>query len=125
MIEAINAQLEEQGCIVKADTFEELAEKLNIDPETFSATVERHNELAEKGVGEDFGKEAKDLIALKSPPYYGVRQGAMTYCSLDGLRINADCAALDANDEAIGGLWAAGNVSGGFFGGNYPELIFG
>lgn len=65
------------------------------------------------------------MLALDTPPFFGVRQGGMSYCTLDGLRINADCAVIDENDDAIEGLWAAGNVSGCFFSGNYPELIFG
>lgn len=124
-IEAINQQLLEQGYIQQADTIEELAEKLNIPADNLVATVNRYNEMAEAGVDDDFGKPAKDLIALTTPPYYGARQGAAGYCTLDGLRINPDCQVVDEEDEPIEGLWAAGNVSGGFFANNYPELIFG
>jgi hypothetical protein len=40
-----------------ADSLDELPDVLGIDAETFSATVERYRELAEKGVDEDFGKD--------------------------------------------------------------------
>lgn len=125
IIEGMNQALLEKGVIVQADTFAELAEKLGVPADALVKTVERYNAMAKTGVDADFGKPAKDLIALDNPPYFGVRQGAAAYCSLDGLRINADCAVIDKDDQPVEGLWAAGNVSGGFFSGNYPELIFG
>ena len=45
--------------------------------------------------------------------------------TLDGLRINKDCQVLDAEDEVIPGLYAAGDASGSFFSGNYPEYLVG
>ncbi|MDR0514154.1 MAG: FAD-binding protein, partial [Coriobacteriaceae bacterium] len=125
MIEGMNGGLMEKGYIQQADTVEELAEKLGLPPAALAATVDRYNKLAEAGQDSDFGKPAKDLIALKTPPFFGVRQGAQSLCSLDGLLINADCAVIDGQDKAIPGLWAAGNVSGGFFANNYPELLIG
>lgn len=124
-IEGMNEGLMEAGFIQQADTIEELANKLDIPADNLKATVDRYNELAAAGRDEDFGKPAKDVIALDNPPYYGVRQGAFLLCTIDGLRINTDCAVIDDNDEAIPGLWAAGNVTGGFFANNYPELVVG
>ena len=117
--------MEEAGFIQKADTFEELAEKLNLPVDTFVETVKRYNELCGKGEDEDFGKEAYRMIALDSPPYYGARQGAQLLTTLDGLRINTKMQVLDKNGEVIEGLYAAGDCSGGFFAHNYPEYIVG
>jgi hypothetical protein len=125
IIEAMNADMLASGIIQQSDTIEGLAEKLDIPVDAFAATVERYNGLAADGLDEDFGKPAKDMIGLNTPPFYGVRQGAALYCTLDGLRINADCAVIDKNDDAIPGLWAAGNATGGFFAANYPELVIG
>lgn len=58
----------EAGIVQQADTIEELAEKLRVDPAGLTATVERYNELAAKGVDEDFGKPAKDLLPLLEAP---------------------------------------------------------
>ena len=46
------------GFVQKADTIEALAEKLGLPPKALKATVERYNELAHKGVDEDFVMEA-------------------------------------------------------------------
>lgn len=119
------AAMEEAGFLQSADTFEELAQKLGMPEDTFVATVERYNELCEKGEDEDFGKEAYRMIALDTPPYYGCRQGASLLCTLDGLRINTSMKVLDTDGNPIEGLYAAGDCSGGFFAHNYPEYIVG
>lgn len=119
------ADLEEAGYIQRANTLEELAEKLNIPADTFVATVERYNELCEKGDDEDFGKESYRMLPLKKAPFFGCRQGARALCSLDGLRINTKMQVLNKDGEAIEGLYAAGDCSGGFFAHNYPEYVVG
>ena len=113
------------GFIQQADTIEELAQKLHLPVDNFKATVERYNELCEKGVDEDFGKPPHCLLPLKNPPYFGVRQGAQLLCTLDGLRINTKMQVLDKQSSPIEGLYAAGDCSGGFFAHNYPEFIVG
>ena len=116
----------ELGCIQQADTVEELAEKLGMDAETLAATVARYNELAAKGVDEDFGKPAKDLIALDTPPFYGSFFAGHVLCTIDGLQVDADNRVIDAQHQApIEGLYAIGNCSGSFFSVTYPELIWG
>ena len=47
-VQAMNADLQDQGYIVEADTIEELADKLGLPKETFTATVDHYNELAAK-----------------------------------------------------------------------------
>ena len=121
----ILAILEARGIVQKADTLEELAVKLRLPVEPFVATVRRYNELCEKGVDEDFGKEAYRMIPLKTAPFYGCRQGASLQCTLDGLRINERMEVLDTSGEPIIGLYAAGDCSGSFFAHNYPEYIIG
>ena len=121
----ILAMLEARGMVQKADTLEELAAKLRLPVDTFVATVQRYNELCEKGVDEDFGKEAYRMIPLKTAPFYGCRQAASLLCTLDGLRINVKMEVLDKEGEPISGLYAAGDCSGSFFAHNYPEYIVG
>jgi hypothetical protein len=121
----ILAMLEARGMVQKADTLEELAAKLRLPVDTFVATVQRYNELCEKGVDEDFGKEAYRMIPLKTAPFYGCRQAASLLCTLDGLRINANMEVLDKAGEPISGLYAAGDCSGSFFAHNYPEYVVG
>ncbi len=111
------------GIVVKADTLEELAEKLLLPVDTFTATVKRYNELCAKGEDEDFGKESYRMLPLDKAPYYGTTLGGQLLCSLDGLRINTQMQVLDQSGNVIPGLYAGGNDSGGFFSNNYPERL--
>lgn len=118
----------EQGVMQKADTLEELAGKLGFEGDAkkaFLEQAERYNAQFDAQVDDDFGKEAYRLSALRTPPFYGCWFGGSLLTTLDGLRITKDCQVLDANDSPIEGLYAAGDVSGSFFSGNYPEYIVG
>lgn len=115
----------EKGTLQKADTLEELAEKLQIPKDTFLATVERYNELFDKQDDEDFGKNAYHLSSLRNPPYYGATLGGTLLTTIDGIRIDKDMRALNGNAEAIEGLYAIGDCSGSVFSGNYPNLMHG
>lgn len=118
-------QLLEQGAFVKADTLEELAEQLGLPQDTFLATVERYNELYDKQVDEDYGKEAFRLSEMRTAPFYGCWFGGSLLTTLDGLKINANMQVLDQGMEPIPGLYAAGDCSGSLFSGNYPEYLVG
>ncbi|MGX9460969.1 FAD-dependent oxidoreductase [Shewanella sp. A14] len=115
----------EAGTIIKADTIEELARLSKIDPKNLVRTVNRYNQLFEKGEDEDFGKIAIDLTAIKKPPFYCIPRLPCVSTVLGGLNINTDMQVLDKNELIIEGLYAAGNASGGFFGGanDYPFPI--
>lgn len=115
----------QQGIIQQADTLEELAEKLLMPAESLVATVARYNELCEKGVDEDFGKEAKDLLPLNTPPYTGAYFGGHVLCTTDGLKIDKHGRVVNAQHEPIPGLYAVGNCSGSIYAGSYPELLIG
>ena len=115
-----------QGIVVKADTIPELAEKLGLPVENFVKTVERYNELYDKQVDEDFGKEAFRLSALRTAPFEGIRlSGGYFICTLDGIRIDTNMNAVDAEGKAIEGLYVAGDCSGGYFDTSYPNLLAG
>jgi succinate dehydrogenase/fumarate reductase flavoprotein subunit/uncharacterized protein with FMN-binding domain len=113
------------GFVQKADTIEELARKLRLPPKALKATVERYNELAHKGVDEDFGKEPFRLAPLEKPPFYGVKNAGYALCTLDGIQINTHMNALDAEGKPIPGLYVIGQDSGGYFANTYPNLISG
>lgn len=126
MVQGMNAQLEEDGYIVKADTIEELADKLGIPADTFKATVDRYNELYNKGEDEDYGKESYRLSSLTEAPFYGVRQaGGYLICSLDGIQVDENMHALNKEYKPIPGLYVVGNDAGNYYNGSYPNLLSG
>ncbi|MDO4547755.1 MAG: FAD-binding protein [Clostridia bacterium] len=125
---AMNASIEamvEQGILQKADTLEELAEKMNLPVDTFVATVKRYNELAEKGDDEDFYKEAYRMIPLTTAPYYAIRNASLALNTMDGIRIDTHSRPIDANGVAFDGVYVIGDCSGSYFAYSYPNLCTG
>ena len=123
---SMNDALRADGYIVQADTIEELAEKLNIPVDTFTATVKRYNELADAGEDSDFGKEPHRLSHLTTPPFEGIRQrGGYFITTLDGVKIDTDMHVVNESYEPIEGLYAAGDCSGGYAGISYVNLLSG
>lgn len=121
-------EAEELGCFFKADTLEELADKLGFTgeaKENFLATVERYNELYDAQNDEDFGKPAYRLSAIKTAPFYGCWLGASLLTTEQGIAINDKCQALDTNNQPMEGLYITGDMSGSFFANNYPCLMAG
>jgi len=110
----------------KADTLEELAGKLGVDPATFVASVERYNELVAKGSDEDYGKPAKFLHPIDTAPFYGIHRHLRISACCSGLVVDENSQCLNADGAPIKGLFAIGNDAGGFYGGvDYPLTVFG
>ena len=119
---------EKEGCFFKADTLEELADKMGFTgaaKDTFLATVERYNELYDKQNDEDFGKPAYRLSAIRTAPFYGCWLGASLLCTEQGIAINDKGQALDNDNKPMPGLYVTGDMSGSFFANNYPCLMAG
>ena len=110
---------EDQIGTYKADTLEELAEKLGItDAAAFVETVKRYNESVAAGKDLDFGKEAKWLTAIDTPPYYGIHRHVRVSAVVSGVNVGPNMEVLAAETgEPIPGLFAIGNTAGNFYGG--------
>ncbi len=119
---------EKEGVFFKADTIDELADKLGFTGEakdTFLATVDRYNELYDKQNDEDFGKPAYRLSAIRTAPFYGCWLGASLLTTEQGIAINDKGQALDNDNKPMPGLYVTGDMSGSFFANNYPCLMAG
>ena len=119
---------EKEGVFFKADTIEELADKLGFTGEAkdaFLANVDRYNELYDKQNDEDFGKPAYRLSAIRTAPFYGCWLGASLLTTEQGIAINDKGQALDNDNKPMPGLYVTGDMSGSFFANNYPCLMAG
>ncbi len=112
-----------RGIIVKENTLEELSKKMKVPHDTFISTVERYNELVKLGKDLDFGKPGYMLTTIEKAPFYAVKSGAALVVTSSGLEINTKLQVLDNNRHVIQGLYAAGDVSGGFFANDYPNIL--
>ncbi|MDO5532908.1 FAD-binding protein [Sutterella sp.] len=124
-VRGVMEKLIKSGHLAKADTIEELAEKLGLPPEQLKATVERYNTLCNKHDDEDYGKEPVRMLPVVRPPYYGAKTCGWMLCTMDGIKIDTDMRALDGEGRVIPGLFVVGNDSGGYFANTYPNLVTG
>ncbi len=120
------------GIPVEADTLEDLAAKLGISADGLATTVAEFNAACDDGSGFDAfakdgvradapGQPAKSnwAITLESAPFvaYAVTCGiTFTY---GGLRIDRHAQVIDNVGQPMEGLFATGEIAGGFFFHNY------
>ena len=67
---------------------------------------------------EDFGKQAKWLTPIDTPPFYGIHRHVRVSAIVSGVNVDKHMQVLkDGTEEPIPGLFAIGNVAGNFFAG--------
>lgn len=97
----------------------------NFTEEALRATIEKYNSYVASQNDPDFGKEvlagAIDIDAIEADPNRGFvisPRKASLHHTMGGVKIDSEAHVLNANGEAISGLWAAGEVTGGVHAGN-------
>ncbi len=113
----------EKGWIIKADTIEELAEKIGRDPEALKATIERYNEMCDKGVDEDFGRDAAKMAKIETAPYYAVAITPTLVATTGGAMRDTEGHVLDWDEQIIPGLYEAGEL-GSYVANLYQNGVF-
>lgn len=118
------------GVIIKGDTIEELAQKIELDPETLRETIERYNQFCADGFDMDFkrgqamevasslanalGVETEHAPVGEYPivpiegPYYAMRIRTTCTNTQGGPKRGADGSVIDVFGNAVPRLYAAG-----------------
>jgi tricarballylate dehydrogenase len=115
-----------------ANTLEELADGLGVDQTRLRRTIEQFNQAVSPVEFDSSKRDGKCTSGLNvdksnwaspidSPPYQAYAVACGITFTYGGLKINPQCGVLTADDTAIPGLWAAGELTGGFFYHNYPS----
>jgi 3-oxosteroid 1-dehydrogenase len=114
----------QQGYLARGNTLQELAARIGIDPIALAQTVARHNQFAQSGVDEDFGKGSTRfgrsggdprvapnpcLAPIIQAPFYALAVWPAPTASGIGLATNEDGQVVDRKGEAVPGLYACGN----------------
>ena len=117
------AKAVEDGRIEKADTIEELAEKLGLDPAALLETIEGYNKCAEDGADPVFGCIPEAIIPVKTAPFYGVKNSPAMFATVGGLRGDENFQVLKGGGEPIPGLFAIGGDNSTYCGAGYDVGI--
>ena len=118
---------------VRADTLEELAGKLEgVDGAAFLAEIRAYNAAVRQDIAFDpnvkDGRRTEGLAidktnwanTLEDGPFEAYQVGCGITFTFGGLRIDTEARVLDADQQPIPGLYAAGELVGGIFYFNYP-----
>ena len=124
--ESFNKELDrKRGFVFKANTLEDLAKQIGLDPAALKASAERMNASAANRTDSEFNKNPKFLRPLATPPFYATKLLPRHLGTLGGVRITARAEAVDAKGVKIPGLYAVGTDAGGLYGDTYDLLLGG
>jgi len=106
--------------VLAADSLEDLAAQIEVDPGVLGATVEEYNGYCAQGWDELFAKDRRYLRPLVGPRFYAVRARTVFLGTMGGIRVNGKMEVVDKKDGVIPGLYAGGFDAGGMYGDSYP-----
>jgi 3-oxosteroid 1-dehydrogenase len=121
--------------IFRANSIEELAQKIQVPVAPLQKTVAEMNEYARAGSDPQFGRGGNDydrffgdptskpnpsLGPIETAPFYAVAINLGDLGTKGGLKADARARVLDGQGRPIPNLYAAGNASGSPFGNCYP-----
>ncbi|MBP3240109.1 MAG: FAD-binding protein [Oribacterium sp.] len=108
----------EKGWIVKADTLEELAEKIGVPAENLVAEIDKYNGFCKDGEDKDFGRKGEYLHEFGAGPYYAFEVVPAMINTQGGPERNLNCEVLDTAGNPIPNLYSAGEL------GSYYSSIY-
>ena len=121
------------AAVTRANTIRELAEMLDLNPDVLQETVDTYNAAVNDKVpfneATRDGKGTKGITPVKTnwaqrldkPPFTAYAATCGLTFTYGGLKVNRNMQVINKLDEPIRGLYAAGEVTGGFFYFNYPS----
>jgi hypothetical protein len=112
----------DNGYYFKADTIEELADKIHAGHEFqrmplkyLAETVTQWNGYVDAGADPEFEREAEaPMHRIARPPFHALAIMIIWHDSYGGLRCNGKQQVVDMRGEVIPGLYAGGEAVGGF-----------
>lgn len=96
--------------VFKADTLEELAGKINVDPAALTETIATYNAIAD-GAEDAYGVTAQTMAPVLQAPFYAVTIRPAMLGTYTGIQVDSNCRVLTADGTAIGNLYAAGETA--------------
>lgn len=114
-----------QGLHVKANTLDELAEKLGIDKDNLKATVKEFNMAVRGEIKDPFREKPTKKEFMSEGPYYGVQVESAVHMTRGGVVADEKTQVYYENGNVVKGLYAAGEVANSNSGAYSAAVIFG
>lgn len=107
----------EDDYAVQGETIKDLAKTLKIDEATLENTLKTYTAYVKAGKDEEF-ERAHLTQTLEEGPYYALEVTPGIHHTMGGVKIDTKAHIINTEGQAIKGLYAAGEVTGGVHGGN-------
>lgn len=113
----------DRGLLKRADTLEDLAHQCGLKADVLKDTVARYNAGVDSGQDE-FGRDglchhSGVRTRIDQAPFYAYLSTTVVLATYCGLDVDAETRVRDVDGDVIAGLYAAGEVAGGFHGRSY------
>lgn len=100
---------------IKADTLEELAEKMGVPFENLQASIANVEAAVEKGEDADFNVPVELFGTMTQAPFYAIEMRSCVIGTECGIDVDKDCRVLDGEGEPIPNLFTCGETMFGNF----------
>ena len=111
----VEAVLGKEPLVYRADTVEELAVQMGVDPQALCRTVAEYNAGCAEGFDRTCFKDRQYLVPCAKAPYYAVQAKLGTDGAFGGIQVNGDMQAYRADGTLIDGLYVTGDFASGRF----------
>ena len=97
----------------RADTIEELALQIGLDPAALSATLTDYNASCASGCDWSYYKDPANLTPLTRPPFYAIGAQLATDGAFGGVRVDPKMQAYRPDGSVVDGLYVTGDFASG------------
>ncbi len=110
-VDEMKAEAKKGNALCMADSIEELASKTGLPKENLSDTIADYNQMVASKSDPEFGRTYLE-DPIKTAPFYALKVHASVLVTFGGIKVNNDLQVLDADEQPMPGIYAAGEVLG-------------
>jgi len=106
------------GLVHTGQSIAELAQEIEMDPQTLHLTLDHWNFAVDKQHDAEFHRTTGMERKIADGPFYAIHIAPAVHYTMGGVEINHETQVLNNDEKVIKGLFAAGEVAGGLHGNN-------
>lgn len=110
------------GEVVKANSLEELAQKLKLPYASLKRSISAYNKAIEQKNDDTFLKPASELLfSVQKGPFYAITEHCAILGTLDGVNVDRNCQPVKEDGTPLDDLYIVGNNVNGLYSDGYPS----
>lgn len=105
------------GLVTSAASITELADEIGVSSDNLNQTQVKWNQDVARNTDSLYGRQT-GMRAIEEGPFFAIHVSPAIHYTMGGINVTAETEVIDNDEKIIGGLFAAGEVSGGLHGNN-------